>query len=100
VELREEPRDRLRGGLHVELYEYWTDKPHKRRKGTGMNLEPVEYKIAKSVENSVLDPVWVSVRRSVGNSVEASGDDSVVDFVRNSVDFGLTDPIREEREQG
>jgi hypothetical protein len=104
VELREETRDRLRGGLHVELYEYWTDKPHKRRKGTGMNLENVGMKIWTSVYHSVVISVYhyvvVSVWDSVVDSVWNSVDDSVLDSVWNSVSIRLQDPIIEERRRG
>ena len=67
-----------------------------------MNFEDVEYKIWISVRNSVDTPVWHSVLDSVNNSFFLR--DSVWNSVRNSVwesvNTGLQDLIRREREQG
>ncbi len=72
--------------------EYWTTGSNKTRKGTGMNLDPVGRKIGGSVWGSVYNSVYFSVKYSVRNSV--------VDFVWNSVDFGLHGTIRQERKRG
>jgi hypothetical protein len=78
--------------LRVELCWWWTTKTHKTRKRTGMNLEDVEDKI--------WDSVWVCVRLSMCISMDNSAYNSVVVSVRDSVDFGLAAPIRQERRQG
>jgi|LakMenE01Jun11ns_1017448.scaffolds.fasta_scaffold9867782_8 hypothetical protein len=69
-----------------------------------MNLKNVGDKVMISMRNdedysiwpcnwySVMQTVWDSVRKSVWNSMTNS--------VRDSVDFRLTEPIRQERVQG
>jgi hypothetical protein len=89
-------REELRDGLCEDLCEgfcvFWTNRTHKTRKETGMNLENVRDRIWYSVRNSV----YFSMENSAGYSV----DKSVRDPVRDSVDFGLAAPIRQERRQG
>jgi hypothetical protein len=99
----EELRVYLHGELRVGVCEYWTTGTHKTRKETGMNLENVRYKIAKSVEISVHNSMWNSMGKSVWNSVGISAYDSmyisVWHSVWNSVGGGLQLPIREERDR-
>jgi hypothetical protein len=100
VSLRGGLRVSLRGELCEGLREFWTTKTHKTRKEKKMNLDPVEDKIWESVGNSVWDSVRDSVAYSVAYSVRDSVAYSMGYFVANSMDIGLTDPIREERAQG
>ncbi len=66
-----------------------------------MNLEDVEDKIVKSVENSVSGsmwkPAWDYMLYSARGSVWASMTDSAGDYVEDSVQNGLQEHIREER---
>ena len=65
-----------------------------------MNLENARDKIANSLWKSVEGPVCTSTGKSVQDDGWFPLMTSVWNSVRDSVDIGLTEPIRKERKQG